>query len=174
MATAQDIARTVDRLADELATRIDEFVKGREISSGVATSLGGIVEGMVSIRDALLNCNGVPSPDDPVERFRLEEAENRVRVKLTLSQVEAVNAAISALFGQWCVEGGSALKGKPPCPSHQLPFVVPHGARKTSRLLCLSPVKELNVALLRTLEVELKREAGRNAALRIRHVLPVP
>lgn len=47
------ISETVDELADELACRIDQLKEEGHIDDHAAVCLGGIIEGMTSVRDAL-------------------------------------------------------------------------------------------------------------------------
>ena len=143
MATAKDIAVTVDQLADELARRIDELRAEGEITSGAAASLTGIVEWAGSIKTALDECNGIPAATSPAALYR-QDVESRLagcpRVDLTAYQAEAVRRAIAALDG---------------LDADDAPGLLPDPAGDgTAFHLYLSPVRSVNDRLLARLDYQ--------------------
>jgi len=111
--------------------------------------------------------------------------DERFRVKLTLQQAEQVEWAIAPMADHWCTEDGAHGRDGAMYHESTLPVVTADGTRKTSRMLELSEVAEINADLLYRLEEQLAHmareefnkaadkdaKAARNAAARIRHRL---
>lgn len=109
-----------------------------------------------------------------------------LKVKLTLQQAEQVAWALGAMSDFWCTPDGAHSRDGKEYDESALPFLAPDGTRKTSRLLTLSIVEEINSDLLYRLEVQAQDmastegtseakgsgKAAMNAALRIRHRSP--
>ena len=78
MATAKDIAQTVGEFRDELVRRIEWLQQDRDLTESGAACLEGLVEWAGSIKTALEECDGVPTPT-PQERFAAWQAEQAAR-----------------------------------------------------------------------------------------------